>query len=175
MALILVVPPLAAVATRDSAAEVVLVFDLLTILGLLRPPQLEHTRAASIAVRGVTWSPFVVRRLAIKKIWGSLAFSGGGLLHMLQLPSLTLPRVRVGFWGPPSLRFVSKGLPPQMLAQVFIHVRVIFSLHGEFDQKIDQLIVGMSLGFPLGRLLTILPSPGRNFTHEPQMRLGRPV
>ena len=137
MALILVVPPSAAVATRDSAAEVVLVFDLLTILGLLLPLQLEHTRAASIAVRGVTWSSLVVRRLAIKNIGGSLAFSGGGLLYMLQLPSLTLPRVRVGLWGPPSLRLFSRGLPPQMFAQVFIHVRVVFSLHGEFDQKID--------------------------------------
>ena len=70
---------------------------------------------------------------------------------------------------------MGRGLPPQMFAQVFIQVRVVFSLHGEFDQKIDQLIVGMSPGFPLGHLLTILPSPGRNFTHEPQMRLGRPV
>ena len=42
---------------------------------------------------------------------------------MLQLPSLTLPRVRVGLWGPPSLRPFSRGLPPQMFAQVFIHVR----------------------------------------------------
>ena len=94
---------------------------------------------------------------------------------MLQVPSLTLPRVRVGLWGPPSLRHFSRGPPLQMFAQVFIHVRVIFSLHGEVDQKIDQLIVGMSPGFPLGRLLAIHPSPGRNFTHEPQMRPGRPV
>ena len=81
----------------------------------------------------------------------------------------------MGLWEPPSLKPFSRGLPPQMFAQVFIHVRVVFSVHGEFDQKIDQLIVGMSPGFPLGRLLTSLPSPGRNFTHEPQMRLGRPV
>ena len=147
MALILVVPPLAAVATRDGAAEAVLVFDLLTILGLLLPLQLERTRAASIAVRGATWSPLVVRRLAKKKIGGSLAFSGGCLLHMLQLPSLTLPRVRVGLWGPPSLTSFSRGLPPQMFAQVFLHLRVVFSLHGEFDQKINQLIVGMSPNF----------------------------
>ena len=175
VALVFVVPPFAAIAASDGAAEVVLVFDLLTILSLLLPLQLKHARAASIAVGGVTWAPLAVRRLAVEKIGGSLAFSGGGIPHMLELPSLTLPRVRVGLWGPPSLRLFSRGLPPQMFAQVFIHVRVIFSLHGEFDQEIDQLIVGMSPGFPLGHLPTILPSSGRNFTHEPQMWLCRPV
>ena len=51
VALILVVPPFAAIATGNSAAEVVLVFDLLNILGLLLPLQLRKTGTASIAVR----------------------------------------------------------------------------------------------------------------------------
>ena len=45
-----------------------------------------------------------------------------------------------------------------MFAQVLVHVRVAFLLHGRFNQKIDQIIVEVRPSLPLGRLPAVLPS-----------------
>ena len=58
---------------------------------------------------------------------------------------------------PKSRTLLSTGLPPQMLARVLVHVRVILPRDGQIDQQIDQVIIGVRPSFPLGRLPAILP------------------
>ena len=84
---------------------------------------------------------------------------------MLQLPTMALPRVRVGLWRPPSRRPLSRGLPSQMFAQILVHVGVILPLHGELDQRIDRVILSVRPSFLLGRLSAVIPCPGTNFPH----------
>ena len=63
----LAVTMLAAAAVRHCAAEVVLMLDLLTILGLLLPLKLHEARQSLITIIGVAMSSLVVRRTPIKK------------------------------------------------------------------------------------------------------------
>ena len=147
VAFILVMPTLAALPARDCAAEVALVFYLLTIFGFLLALQLEEASGSPIRVRGIPRSTFFVRRTTVEKIRDPFAFGGGGLLHVFQLTTTALTRVRVVLRRPPSTIPLSRLLPSQMLAQILVHVRVIFPLHGQFNQEIDQIIVGVVRAF----------------------------
>ena len=93
---------------------------------------------------------------------------------MLQMSTTALSRVGVGLRRPPSRSLLSRGLSPQMLGQIPIHVGVIPPLYGHFDQQIHKVIVRMRARFPLGCLSAVLPCLGRNLPHELQMRLCRP-
>ena len=99
----LVVTPFAALAVRDRGAEVVLIFDLLTIFGLLLPLQLQEAGGSPITVMGVAGSSLVTRGTTVKKIGNPLPLEGGGgLLHVLPLPLTALTLVRVRLRRPPS-------------------------------------------------------------------------
>ena len=58
---------------------------------------------------------------------------------MFPLPGTALPTVRVEMRWPPPRILLSRGLPSQMFAQVFVHVGVILPLHGPLNQQIDQV------------------------------------
>ena len=94
---------------------------------------------------------------------------------MLQLPTTALPRVRVGLRRPPSRSLLSRGLSSHMFAQILVHVGVILPLHGPFDPQIDQVILRVRPRFPVGHLTAVIPCPGRNLPHKPQMWLSRPI
>ena len=66
VAFVFVVTTLATVAARDGAAKMVLVFDHLTILGLLLSLQLQQTARAPITVGRVTGTSFLVHWTAIE-------------------------------------------------------------------------------------------------------------
>ena len=168
-------PPFAASSALYRAAKLVLVLSLLTIFGFLRALQLEHARTSPITVGHVAGSTLIVRKTTVEKIRGPFTFGGGGLSHVLQLPTTDLPRVRVGSRGPPSRSLLSRGFPSQMFAQILFHVGVMLPLHGQLNQQIDQVIIRLRPGFPLKRLSAVLPCPGRNLPHKRQMRLFRPI
>ena len=71
----------ATIAACYRAAEELLVFNLLAILGLLIPLKLKEARGPPITVMGVAWSSFVVSRMTVKKDSEPLCHWRGGLLH----------------------------------------------------------------------------------------------
>ena len=130
VAFILVMPTLPAIPARNCAMEMVLVFYLLTIFSLLLTLKLDEATGSPFIVMGVAGSSFVVRRWTVKKIGNPFAIGERGLLHMLQLPSMSLTRVRLGLRRPPFRIPRTMGFPSEMLAQILIHLGVIFALHG---------------------------------------------
>ena len=152
VAFIFTMPTLAGIPAPYCAAGKVLVLHPWTILGFLLPLQLNRARISAITVESVAMSTFVVHRTTEEKIRGPFAIGAGGLLHVFQLSTSAAERVRVGLTRPPSTNLLSRGLPSWTFAQVVVHVRVVLSLHGQFDQKIDQIIVGVRPCFPPGRL-----------------------
>ena len=68
VAFIFIMPTLAAIPACDRAAEVVLVFHLLTIFCFLLALQLEHASASLVTVGRLARSTFVVRRRTVEKI-----------------------------------------------------------------------------------------------------------
>ena len=162
VAVILTIPPLAAISARYRAAETVWVLYLLTIFSFLCALQLEHARTSPITVRRVAGSTRIVRRTTVEKIGAPFTFGGGGLRQVPQLPTTALPRVRVGLRRPPSRSLLSRGLPSQMFAQILVHVGVILSLHGQPHHQIDPVMVRVWASFPLGRRSAVIPRLGRN-------------
>ena len=82
LAFILVMWTLAATSAGNRAAELVLVFHLLTILGFLLALKLQQAGASPITVGRMARSTFVVRRTIVEKIKGLFAIGGRGLLHV---------------------------------------------------------------------------------------------
>ena len=162
MAFIFTLPPFAAISARYRAAEMVLVL----------PPdhlQLKDARTLPITVGREAGST------TVEKIRGPITFGGGGLIHVLQLPTTALPRVRVGFRRPPSRSIVGRGLSSQMVAQILVRSGVLPPLQGQFDQQIDQVIVRVRPRLSLLRLSAVLPCPGRSLPHKPLMWHSRPI
>ena len=136
---ILIMPTLAATSARYRAAEIILVLHLLTIPIFMLALQLEHASTSPIILGHVVGSTFVVRRTTVKPIGAPLPLEGGGLLYVFQLLTSALRRFRAALGGPTSSPLRSRCLPPQMLAQVDVHLRVIPHLHGQVNQQIDQV------------------------------------
>ena len=175
MAFIFIMPMLAAISARYRAAEMVLPLHPLTIFSFLLALELEHASTRPITVGHVAGSTLIVRRTTLEKISGPFTIRGGALLHMFQLPSTALPRVRVLSRRPPSRTPLGRGLPSQMFARVLVHVGVILPPYGQLHQQIDQIIIGVRASFPLGRLRAELPSLRINPPYEPYVRLCRPL
>ena len=95
-------PTLAAISARDRAVEMVLVLHLLTILSILLALQLEHASTLPSTVWRVAGCTLIGCRSAVVKIGGPFTIEGGVLLNVFQLPTVALPRVRLGLWRPPS-------------------------------------------------------------------------
>ena len=74
MVFILIMAPLAAKSALHRAAEMVLVFYLLTIFIFLRVLQLEHARTSPITVGRVAGSTHIARRTTVEKIGGPFTF-----------------------------------------------------------------------------------------------------
>ena len=149
-------------------------FDVLIIFGFLLVLKLEEAGASPITVMGVAGSTFVVPRTTVEKIKDPFAVEGGGLLHVFQLTTTAVTRVKVGLKRPPSRFPLTESLPSQMLAQILSYVRVILPLHGQCDHEINQIIVGVCPRFPLGRLPAVILSLGGTFCCQPKGGAVRP-
>ena len=149
VAFVFTMPTLTAISAFGCAAEVVLVLRLLTILCFLLVLQLEQAGASPITFGRVARSAFIVRRMTVERFRGPFAIAGGSVVHVFQLSTSAHARV-------------SRDLPSQMFAQVVVHLRVVIPLNCRFDQKIHQIIAGLSPSFLTGRLSAVVPSLGRN-------------
>ena len=175
LAFIFIMPPFAAISARYRAGEMVLVLHLLTISGFLRAPQLEHARTSPITVGRLVGSPLIVRRTTVENMRGPFTLVGGGLSHVLQMPTTAPPRVGLGLRQPPSGKPSQQGSPLAAACADIYPCGSHSPSPREFDQQIDQVIVRVRPRVPLGRLSAVLPCLGRNLPHEPQMRLCRPI
>ena len=151
---------------------------LFTILSFWLALQLEQARTSPITVGQVARSTFIVRRMRVEKIRGPFAFGREGLLHVFQLFTSALSRVRVAFRRRPSRTLRSRGLPLQMLAQLLLHLRVILSLHGKLhvrhSAEVTQnscdflkpvlLVYSNSCNLKLSKPLTFVPLSGCCFS-----------
>ena len=52
---------------------------------------------------------------------------------------------------------------------------IVFPLKREFDEQVNQLIVGVRSPFSLSRRAAVLPCSWRNFQYEPQVGLRRTI
>ena len=98
-----------------------------------------------------------------------------GLLHVFQLPITALTRVRLGLRLPPSKIVLSTALTLQMLAQVLVHLRVVYSLDGQLNHQMDQITMGLRASFPVARFAAIVPRLRRNVPYEVKVRLSRAI
>ena len=126
--------------------------DLCLLLAL----RWDEASALPITVKGVARSTFVVRgstflvlRTTVEKIENSFAIGGRGLLHVFQLPTAAITRVRVELRLPPSRIPLSGGHSSQMRAGMIVYVGVILPLHGQRDQESDEMILTVCPSFPL--------------------------
>ena len=179
MSAVLCLPACLCVSTAASCGQAphgnASVLHLLTIFGFLPAIQLKHARTSPITVGRVVASTLIVRRTTVKEIRGPFPPGGGGLSHVLRMPTTTLPRIRVGWRPPPSRSLLSSGLPSLMLAHILIHLGVVPPLHADFDQQMDQVTIRVRQRFSLRCLSAVLPCRRRNVPQEPQIRLCRPI
>ena len=71
-------------------------------------------------------------------------------MHVFQLSSLALTRVRVGLRRRPSRFPLNRDLSSHLFAQVLFHVRVILPIHGQLHHKIDEIMIRVRPTSPLG-------------------------
>ena len=170
---VLVVTMFATVTTGDSTPEMVLMGHCFPIFGVLLTFHLQHTTTEEVAARGMTRSPLVIDRLAVRER-GCTCFRFN-LIHGTQVtPTFTTTLVGVSgiFRTFPFATFAGTGATStQVFLEEFLHMRVILRLKRQVDQQVHKVVVCVGPTLSRRGSATILPRTCRDLTHLPQVGL----
>ena len=148
---VLLVTTFATVTTGDGTPEMVLMGHCFPIFRVLLWFPLQPTTTAVVAVRGMTGSSLVIDRLTVEE-WGCNCFRFN-LIHGTEFTSpftTTLLAVSEIFRSLPFATFRGRGATStQVSLEEFLHMGVILSLKGQFDQQVHKVIVRVGPTLPL--------------------------